>query len=112
MLSNECLLSTFLVTCEHCQVSLRDLYKGKTSKMALTKDVICKTCDGRGGKKVRRQWLLEQSLLLYVLLMQRTCDWKPVFEYLFDRMLLRQLSIDDMAGIWGSSREMYRGALS
>lgn len=36
-------------------MSLRDLYKGKTSKMALTKDVLCKECDGRGGKEVNLQ---------------------------------------------------------
>jgi DnaJ family protein A protein 1 len=33
------------------KVSLADLYKGKTSKMALTKDVICDACKGIGGKK-------------------------------------------------------------
>ncbi|KAH3901308.1 probable Mitochondrial protein import protein MAS5 [Saccharomycodes ludwigii] len=31
-------------------VTLEDLYKGKTSKLALNKKVLCKGCDGRGGK--------------------------------------------------------------
>lgn len=33
------------------KVTLEDLYKGKVSKLALQKHVICKTCDGRGGKE-------------------------------------------------------------
>jgi len=32
-------------------VSLEDLYKGKVQKLALSKSVICKGCEGRGGKK-------------------------------------------------------------
>jgi DnaJ family protein A protein 2 len=32
-------------------VSLEDLYKGKTTKLALTRNVICPKCDGRGGKE-------------------------------------------------------------
>jgi len=32
-------------------VSLEDLYKGKTTKLALTKHVICGKCSGRGGKE-------------------------------------------------------------
>jgi len=32
-------------------VSLEDLYKGKTTKLALTKHVICSKCSGRGGKE-------------------------------------------------------------
>lgn len=32
------------------KVSLEDIYKGKTSKLALQKSVICKTCSGLGGK--------------------------------------------------------------
>jgi len=31
-------------------VSLEDLYKGKTTKLALTKHVICSKCNGKGGK--------------------------------------------------------------
>ncbi|WVQ78454.1 hypothetical protein IAT38_000540 [Cryptococcus sp. DSM 104549] len=31
-------------------VSLEDLYKGKVQKLALSKSVICKGCEGRGGK--------------------------------------------------------------
>lgn len=31
-------------------VSLEDLYKGKTTKLALNKTVICVKCDGKGGK--------------------------------------------------------------
>lgn len=33
------------------KVSLEDIYKGKTSKLALQKSVICNKCDGRGGKE-------------------------------------------------------------
>ena len=33
------------------KVSLEDIYKGKVSKLALQKSVICPTCDGRGGKE-------------------------------------------------------------
>ncbi|KIP12385.1 hypothetical protein PHLGIDRAFT_98388 [Phlebiopsis gigantea 11061_1 CR5-6] len=32
-------------------VSLEDLYKGKVSKLALTRNVICVKCSGRGGKE-------------------------------------------------------------
>lgn len=33
------------------KVSLEDLYKGKVSKLALQKQVVCSKCDGRGGKE-------------------------------------------------------------
>jgi DnaJ family protein A protein 2 len=33
------------------KVSLEDLYKGKISKLALSKTVLCKSCDGKGGKE-------------------------------------------------------------
>ncbi|KAJ2225786.1 Type I HSP40 co-chaperone [Coemansia sp. RSA 485] len=33
------------------KVSLEDLYKGKTSKLQVTKSVICAGCDGKGGKE-------------------------------------------------------------
>lgn len=33
------------------KVSLEDVYKGKVSKLALQKSVICSKCDGRGGKE-------------------------------------------------------------
>lgn len=33
------------------KVSLEDLYRGKTSKLALQKTVICSKCDGKGGKE-------------------------------------------------------------
>lgn len=33
------------------KVSLEDIYKGKISKLALQKSVICAHCDGRGGKE-------------------------------------------------------------
>ncbi|KAJ3414189.1 pheromone processing endoprotease [Chytridiales sp. JEL 0842] len=33
------------------KVSLEDLYKGKTSKLALQKQVVCGGCEGRGGKE-------------------------------------------------------------
>ncbi|KAI5258766.1 chaperone protein dnaJ [Aureobasidium subglaciale] len=32
------------------KVSLEDMYKGKISKLALQKSVMCPKCDGRGGK--------------------------------------------------------------
>ncbi|RKP11599.1 DnaJ domain-containing protein, partial [Piptocephalis cylindrospora] len=32
------------------KVTLEDLYKGKTSKLALQRNIICKKCDGKGGK--------------------------------------------------------------
>ncbi|KAI0075817.1 DnaJ-domain-containing protein [Panus rudis PR-1116 ss-1] len=32
-------------------VTLEDLYKGKTSKLALTRNVICPKCNGKGGKE-------------------------------------------------------------
>lgn len=31
--------------------SLEDLYKGRVAKLALNKTILCKTCDGRGGKE-------------------------------------------------------------
>lgn len=33
------------------RVSLEDIYRGKVSKLALQRSIICKTCDGRGGKE-------------------------------------------------------------
>lgn len=33
------------------KVSLEDLYKGKTSKLALQKHVLCSKCNGKGGKE-------------------------------------------------------------
>lgn len=33
------------------EVSLEDLYKGRTVKFASTKNVICSLCKGRGGKE-------------------------------------------------------------
>jgi DnaJ-class molecular chaperone len=33
------------------KVTLEDLYKGKTSKLALQKSVVCSKCDGKGGKE-------------------------------------------------------------
>ncbi|KAG8527053.1 uncharacterized protein KY384_008482 [Bacidia gigantensis] len=33
------------------KVSLEDIYRGKTSKLALQKSIICPACDGRGGKE-------------------------------------------------------------
>ncbi|KAI7849222.1 hypothetical protein BDC45DRAFT_540265 [Circinella umbellata] len=35
----------------HLKVSLEDLYAGKTSKLALQKNVVCTRCEGRGGKE-------------------------------------------------------------
>lgn len=32
-------------------VTLEDLYKGKTSKLSLTRNVICSKCNGKGGKE-------------------------------------------------------------
>jgi len=33
------------------KVSLEDIYRGKVSKLALQKSVICSACEGRGGKE-------------------------------------------------------------
>ncbi|CAO3682798.1 unnamed protein product [Rhizopus stolonifer] len=33
------------------KVSLEDLYNGKTSKLALQKHVLCRKCEGKGGKE-------------------------------------------------------------
>ncbi|KAF9338829.1 Type I HSP40 co-chaperone [Linnemannia elongata] len=33
------------------KVTLEDLYKGKTTKLALQKNVLCEKCDGKGGKE-------------------------------------------------------------
>lgn len=33
------------------KVSLEDIYRGKISKLALQKSIICPSCDGRGGKE-------------------------------------------------------------
>ena len=33
------------------KVSLEDIYRGKVSKLALQKSIICPACDGRGGKE-------------------------------------------------------------
>ncbi|RKP22172.1 Ydj1 type I HSP40 co-chaperone [Rozella allomycis CSF55] len=35
------------------KVNLEDLYKGKAAKLQVTKNVICKGCDGKGGKNAR-----------------------------------------------------------
>lgn len=35
-------------------VSLEELYKGKVSKLALNKTILCKSCDGKGGKNVKK----------------------------------------------------------
>lgn len=37
-------------TVQPLSVTLEDLYKGKTSKLQLTKKTICKSCGGAGGK--------------------------------------------------------------
>lgn len=36
------------------EVSLEELYKGKTTKFASTKNVICATCEGSGGKEGKK----------------------------------------------------------
>ena len=33
------------------EVSLEELYKGKTTKFSNTKNIICNLCEGSGGKK-------------------------------------------------------------
>ncbi|KAI9033773.1 hypothetical protein CLU79DRAFT_725345 [Phycomyces nitens] len=33
------------------KVSLEDLYKGKTTKLAIQKHIVCPKCEGRGGKE-------------------------------------------------------------
>ncbi|KAI9256610.1 hypothetical protein BDA99DRAFT_441673 [Phascolomyces articulosus] len=35
----------------HMKVTLEDLYNGRTSKIAVQKHIICKDCEGRGGKE-------------------------------------------------------------
>ncbi|CAO3617929.1 unnamed protein product [Cunninghamella blakesleeana] len=35
----------------HLKVSLEDLYKGKTTKLALQKHILCGKCNGKGGKE-------------------------------------------------------------
>lgn len=35
------------------KATLSDLYKGKVAKLALTRTVLCKKCDGKGGKSVK-----------------------------------------------------------
>jgi len=32
------------------KVTLEEIYKGKTSKIAVNRDRICQTCEGKGGK--------------------------------------------------------------
>lgn len=32
------------------KVSLEDMYNGKTAKLQLSRNIICKTCNGQGGK--------------------------------------------------------------
>ncbi|SJM87996.1 probable Mitochondrial protein import protein MAS5 [Zygosaccharomyces bailii] len=32
-------------------VTLEELYKGRTAKLALNKQILCKSCEGRGGKE-------------------------------------------------------------
>ena len=32
------------------KVSLEDLYNGKTCKLAINRNKVCPTCEGRGGK--------------------------------------------------------------
>jgi DnaJ family protein A protein 2 len=34
--------------------SLEELYKGKVTKLALNKTILCKGCDGKGGKNVKK----------------------------------------------------------
>ncbi|ODQ47303.1 hypothetical protein PICMEDRAFT_15274 [Pichia membranifaciens NRRL Y-2026] len=34
--------------------TLEELYKGKVAKLALNKTVLCKDCDGKGGKNVKK----------------------------------------------------------
>lgn len=34
--------------------TLEELYKGRTAKLALNKTVLCKGCDGKGGKNVKK----------------------------------------------------------
>lgn len=34
------------------QVTLEDLYNGKTTKLAVQRNVLCSSCNGRGGKVV------------------------------------------------------------
>lgn len=36
------------------QVSLEELYKGKTAKIAIQRNILCGKCDGKGGKDVKK----------------------------------------------------------
>ena len=42
-------------TIHQLKVSLEDLYNGKTSKLQLSRNLICKTCNGVGGKAGSRK---------------------------------------------------------
>jgi len=44
-LNNYLLILWFLYAC-FCRVSLEDLYNGKTSKLQLSRNIICKACEG------------------------------------------------------------------
>eukprot|EP00696_Hemimastix_kukwesjijk_P011698 gnl/Hemi2/24666_TR8300_c0_g1_i1.p1 gnl/Hemi2/24666_TR8300_c0_g1~~gnl/Hemi2/24666_TR8300_c0_g1_i1.p1 ORF type:complete len:424 (+),score=183.43 gnl/Hemi2/24666_TR8300_c0_g1_i1:172-1443(+) len=35
-------------------VTLEDLYNGKTTKLQMTKDILCSKCDGKGGKDAKK----------------------------------------------------------
>jgi len=36
------------------QVSLEELYKGKTAKIAIQRNILCAKCNGKGGKEVKK----------------------------------------------------------
>ena len=40
------------------QVSLEDLYNGKTSRLAVNRNILCSMCGGIGGKKVSNYKLM------------------------------------------------------
>jgi len=44
-------------------VTLEDLYNGKTTKLAVQRNVICSDCEGIGGKKVSLHEVYAQVLL-------------------------------------------------
>ena len=49
-----------------CQVTLEDLYNGKSTKLAVQRNVICSECNGIGGKKVCLHGLLSSVVKVEV----------------------------------------------
>ena len=61
LLCTVCIYNIWAFACDpQLQVALEDLYNGKTSKLAVQRNIICVTCKGIGGKEVGYplQWML------------------------------------------------------